>query len=108
MSVSIQPYFHGAVHSCVAAGVEEQSPSIGVVVFPALCDCVVVAGQLQHLCIGVFPANSPAAMCPFEVGDGSKVRPIPCGILIFVPMAFQRFQSGWIIRFLLCLFPALV
>jgi DNA-binding NarL/FixJ family response regulator len=82
-----------AVHSCIAAGVEEQAPRIGVVIFPALCDDPVVTGQLQHLCIGIFPTNAPAVMCSFKVRDGSKARPMPCGMLFFVPMALQSFKS---------------
>jgi hypothetical protein len=65
-----------AVHSCIAAGITEQTPCIGVVVFPALCDGVIVAGQLQHLCSGIFPTNARAVMCSFKIRDGSKARPI--------------------------------
>ena len=35
-----------AIHSRLAAGAQEQAPRIGVVVFPALCDGLVVAAQL--------------------------------------------------------------
>jgi hypothetical protein len=66
ISVSIQPSFQGAVRSssngtpfthASPTVVEEQTPRIGVVVFPALCNGLIVTGQLQHFDVGFFPPN---------------------------------------------------
>jgi hypothetical protein len=81
------------VYSCIAAGVEEQA-TYRSSRLPCLCDGLVVSGQLQHFRVGIFPTNAPAVVGPFKVRDGSKASSIPCGILFFVPMALQRFQSG--------------
>ena len=78
-----------AVHSCIAASIEQQTPCIGIVIFPALCDGVVVTSQLRYFCVGIFPTNAPAVMSPFKVGDACKARPISRGILFFVRMSVE-------------------
>jgi hypothetical protein len=55
---------------------------------------LIVAGQLQQLCVCIFPANAPAMMCPFNVRDGPKARPIPCSILFLVPLPFSASSPG--------------
>jgi hypothetical protein len=52
----------GCVHSGISSGVEEETPSFRIMVFPALRENPLVASQLYCLRIGVLPATPPAVM----------------------------------------------
>jgi hypothetical protein len=98
-----QPSFQGAVRSSSKEMPVTRAhrrrrriagPSLRIVVFPAFCQSLRVAGQLQHLRVGVFPSVALAVMRSDEVRNGRETRPIAGGVLVFVPMSVECCQSG--------------
>ena len=82
-----------SVDAGVPASIKQEAPGIGVVVFPALRERLLMTGQFQSLCVGIFPSDTPAVVCVFGLWDVTESRPEARRVLLPVPLSLHYCQA---------------